>query len=50
MSWVSRRLALVHELPEAIQERVRRGEVGAHGAAKYLVPLARAKGRPVWTW
>jgi ParB family transcriptional regulator, chromosome partitioning protein len=41
-SWVSRRLALVHELPEAIQERVRRGEIGAHGAAKYLVPLARA--------
>jgi ParB family transcriptional regulator, chromosome partitioning protein len=42
VSWVSRRLALVHELPESIQERVRRGEVGAHGAAKYLVPLARA--------
>jgi len=42
VSWVSRRLALVRELPEAIQERVRRGEMGAHGAAKYLVPLARA--------
>ena len=42
VSWVSRRLALVHELPEGIQERVRRGEMGAHGAAKYLVPLARA--------
>ena len=42
VSWVSRRLALVRELPESIQERVRRGEVGAHGAAKYLVPLARA--------
>jgi ParB family chromosome partitioning protein len=42
VSWVSRRLALTHELPEAIQERVRRGEMGAHGAAKYLVPLARA--------
>jgi ParB family transcriptional regulator, chromosome partitioning protein len=42
VSWVSRRLALVHELPESIQERVRRGEMGAHGAAKYLVPLARA--------
>lgn len=41
-SWVSRRLALVQELPEAIQQRVRRGELGAHGAAKYLVPLARA--------
>jgi ParB family chromosome partitioning protein len=42
VSWVSRRLALVHELPEVIQEQVRRGEMGAHGAAKYLVPLARA--------
>src|SRR2546422_9807809 len=42
VSWVSRRLALVRELPEAIQERVRRGEMGAHGAAKYRVPLARA--------
>lgn len=42
VSWVSRRLALVSELPEEIQERVRRGEIGAHGAAKYLVPLARA--------
>ncbi len=42
VSWVSRRLALVRELPEEIQERVRQGEIGAHGAAKYLVPLARA--------
>jgi ParB family chromosome partitioning protein len=42
VSWVSRRLALVHELPDSIQERVRQGEMGAHGAAKYLVPLARA--------
>jgi ParB/RepB/Spo0J family partition protein len=42
VSWVSRRLGLVHELPDSIQERVRRGEMGAHGAAKYLVPLARA--------
>ena len=42
LSWVSRRLALVNELPEAIQQQVRRGEIVAHGAAKYLVPLARA--------
>ena len=41
-SWVSRRLALVEELPEAIQEHVRRGELPAHAAMKYLVPLARA--------
>ena len=42
VSWVSRRLALVRELPELIQERVRRGEIVAHAAEKYLVPLARA--------
>ena len=42
VSWVSRRLALVQELPDSIQQQVRRGEMGAHGAAKYLVPLARA--------
>ena len=43
-SWVSRRLALVEELPAAIQEHVRRGELPAHAAMKYLVPLARANG------
>ena len=42
VSWVSRRLALVQELPEVAQQRVQRGEIVAHGAAKYLVPLARA--------
>jgi hypothetical protein len=42
VSWVSRRLALVQELPDEIQERVRGGSIVAHGAAKYLVPLARA--------
>ena len=41
-SWVSRRLALVEDLPEAIQEHVRRGELPAHAAMKHLVPLARA--------
>ena len=45
VSWVSRRLALVQELPESIQEQVRRGEIVAHAAAKYLVPLARANRR-----
>ena len=34
--------ALVSELPDAVQEGVRRGKIVAHGAAKYLVPLARA--------
>jgi ParB/RepB/Spo0J family partition protein len=42
VSWVSRRLALIQDLPQAIQERVRQGQIGPHGAAKYLVPLARA--------
>jgi ParB family transcriptional regulator, chromosome partitioning protein len=41
-SWVSRRLALVAELPEAVQKHVRSGALGAHAAMKYLVPLARA--------
>lgn len=41
-SWVSRRLALVRELPESIQERVRAGQLQAHAAMKHLVPLARA--------
>lgn len=42
LSWVSRRLALVSELPEAVQELVRKGELSAHAAMKHLVPLARA--------
>lgn len=41
-SWVSRRLALVGELPGAIQEHVQRGRLPAHAAMKFLVPLARA--------
>src|SRR5262245_16537048 len=38
-SWVSRRLALVAELPESVQRLVRKGGLGAHAAMKYLVPL-----------
>jgi len=41
-SWVSRRLALVRALPEAIQREVRAGRIAPHAAMKYLVPLARA--------
>lgn len=41
-SWVSRRIALVLELPEFIQAQVREGSIAAHAAMKYLVPLARA--------
>lgn len=41
-SWVSRRVALVEQLPEEIQARVRRGDLVPHAAMRYLVPLARA--------
>jgi len=41
-SWVSRRLALVQDLPEVVQEKVRTGDLAAHTAMKLLVPLARA--------
>src|SRR5512146_3582616 len=41
VSWVSRRLALVEVLPEAIQQQVREGKIGAHVAMKFLVPVAR---------
>jgi hypothetical protein len=38
---VSRRLALVELLPEAIQQQVREGKIAAHLAMKFLVPVAR---------
>jgi ParB family chromosome partitioning protein len=41
VSWVSRRMALVELLPEAIQQQVREGTLGAQLAMKYLVPVAR---------
>ena len=41
VSWVSRRLALVELLPEAIQQQVREGALRAELAMKYLVPVAR---------
>jgi ParB/RepB/Spo0J family partition protein len=41
VSWVSRRLALVEVLPEAIQQQVREGKILAQVALKYLVPVAR---------
>jgi ParB/RepB/Spo0J family partition protein len=44
-SWVSRRLGLVRELPEEIQQRVRCGELHAHAAMRYLLPLARANSK-----
>ena len=42
VSWVSRRLSLVELLPERVQQQVRAGEISAHVAMKYLVPVARA--------
>ena len=41
VSWVSRRLALVEVLPEAIQQQVREGKILAQVALKVLVPVAR---------
>jgi ParB family chromosome partitioning protein len=41
VSWVSRRLALVEVLPEAIQQQVREGKILAQVALKCLVPVAR---------
>jgi ParB/RepB/Spo0J family partition protein len=41
VSWVSRRLALVEILPEAIQQQVREGKILAQVAMKFLVPVAR---------
>ena len=41
-SWVSRRLALVKQLPGPVQAMVRSGKICPHAAMRYLVPLARA--------
>ena len=41
VSWVSRRVALVRELPATVQQSVRRGFVPAHAAGTFLVPLTR---------
>jgi hypothetical protein len=40
-SWVSRRLALVEELPGWLVEDVVNGRIGVHAASAYLVPLRR---------
>jgi ParB/RepB/Spo0J family partition protein len=42
VSWVSRRLGLVRTLPAAIQQHVHDGQLVAHAAMKYLLPLVRA--------
>jgi ParB/RepB/Spo0J family partition protein len=43
-SWVSRRLALVEEIPGYLSERIQEGRIGAHAAAHYLLPLTRGNG------
>jgi ParB/RepB/Spo0J family partition protein len=43
-SWVSKRMALVEELPDWLAEDVAGGRLGAHAAANYLVPLTRVNG------
>src|SRR5258707_6335961 len=45
VSWVSRRLALVEVLPEAIQQQVREGKITAQVAMKYLVSIAQTFSR-----
>jgi len=44
-SWVSRRMGLAMLLPERATEAVRNGVIPAHGAMKFLLPLARANAR-----
>jgi ParB/RepB/Spo0J family partition protein len=41
-SWVSNRLGLVNDLPESIQDQVRKGEIVPHAAMRYFLPLSRA--------
>jgi ParB/RepB/Spo0J family partition protein len=41
-SWVSRRLALLAQLSEPLQEAVRQGVLSSWAASRVLVPLARA--------
>ena len=50
VSWVSRRLALVEILPEAIQQQVREGKILAQVAMKFLVPVARQAWRIASGW
>ena len=42
LSWVSRRLGLVEQLPESVQQQVRSGAITAQVAMKFLVPVARS--------
>ena len=48
-SWISRRLALVQAMSDAVQDAVRSGKICPHGAMRYLVPLARANTEHCYT-
>lgn len=41
-SWVSRRLGLVKELPEWLQQLIQAGKLQCHAATKCFLPMARA--------
>ena len=41
-SWVTRRLALIEELPQSAQDAVRAGHLSCWSASRVLTPLARA--------
>jgi len=43
-SWVSRRVGLVRDLPDWLQEHIRKGELQCYAVTKYILPLARANG------
>lgn len=43
MSWVSRHLGLVRELPSSVQEHVRAGRIPPQAAMKYLLPMCRTR-------
>mgnify|MGYP002641137073 FL=1 len=40
-SWISRRIALVRDLPQTVQDAVKAGFVPSHAAGTFLVPLSR---------
>ena len=41
-SWVTRRLAIIEELPQSVVKAVRTGELSCWSASRVVVPLARA--------
>ena len=49
-SWVSRRLALVEALPEAIQRQVREGQIPAQVAMKFWCPPCASAWKPASGW